>query len=77
MKVVAPAKRQHGLARSQMTVLHAEIHAKYKDPWLSVVFLGSHRKAMVATMKSGTRATLFHIHAHTVAEWLIMGNPFS
>lgn len=37
MKVVAPAKRQHGLARSQMKALHVEMRAKHTDLWLSVV----------------------------------------
>lgn len=37
MKAVAPAKRQHGLARSQMTALHVEICPKDSDTWLSVV----------------------------------------
>lgn len=37
MKVVEPAKKQHGLARSQMTALHIEIHDKYTDPWLFIV----------------------------------------
>lgn len=36
MKVVAPARRQHGLARSQMTAQLEEMSAKYTDPWLSV-----------------------------------------
>lgn len=36
MKVVAPARRQHGLARSQMTAQLEEIRAKHTDLRLSV-----------------------------------------
>lgn len=70
MKVEAPAKRQHGLARSQRTALRVEYVIKIQT--LDFLLLrGSHSKAMVGTMKSGTRAMLFYILAHTVSKWLI------